>query len=317
MHTTDPSKPSAPLGLAESLLAHVPGPKRFERRLSGRSGGPSWLITAGPARFVLKTAASEMSDARWSTIVQIQREAARAKISPAVIASDPGSRSVVTEFVDDRSFAAAAFDPKRSHAVIGALIDRLSQLHGIDVTGFEADDTPLQRCRQCVDRLTFDLPDFARRAWQDLQRRSTPTGRDALCHLDLNPTNILFDGEAVWLVDWDTAGAGDRWLDLATVVNMLLLSPERTLGALERYASNCGIDLPSPDQFDDARRLVYVAYGLAFLERVNQPPPRLPLGELSLGACFGALHRGRLDLDTDAGRYQLAQAYFAGYRAVA
>ncbi len=317
VHTTDPIQPSAPRELAESLLAHVPEPKRVERRLSGRSGGQSWLVSAGAARFVLKTAAAGTPTRRWVTTLEIQRAAAARGIAPAVIASDPASRTVVTEHVRDESLMAAVFDPRRSNAALAALVDQIARLHGIDPSPFETDVTPLQRCHHTIDRLAFDLPAFARAPWQDLQRRPLAGGAQSLCHLDLNPTNILFDGQQAWLVDWDTAGPANRWLDLATVVNMLLLSDERTIWVLERYATRCGIDLPSTDEFDDARRLVYVAYGLAFLELVREPPARLPLGEASLSDCFGALHQGRLDLDSDAGRYQLAHAYFAGYGEIA
>jgi hypothetical protein len=38
-------------------------------------------------------------------------------------------------------------------------------------------------------------------------------------HNDLNPNNILFDGERPWFVDWESAFATDRYVDLATVAN--------------------------------------------------------------------------------------------------
>ncbi|TNF23609.1 MAG: hypothetical protein EP329_27045 [Deltaproteobacteria bacterium] len=46
-----------------------------------------------------------------------------------------------------------------------------------------------------------------------LARHAAP----APCHYDLNPGNLLFDGERVWLVDWEMAGAGDPFHDLGTL----------------------------------------------------------------------------------------------------
>lgn len=42
-------------------------------------------------------------------------------------------------------------------------------------------------------------------------------GRRASCHRDLNPTNILASSDGVFLVDWEVAGLGDPFIDLAQV----------------------------------------------------------------------------------------------------
>jgi thiamine kinase-like enzyme len=39
------------------------------------------------------------------------------------------------------------------------------------------------------------------------------------CHNDLKPENVIFDGEKVWLVDWEGAFLNDRYCDLAVVAN--------------------------------------------------------------------------------------------------
>ncbi len=40
-------------------------------------------------------------------------------------------------------------------------------------------------------------------------------------HNDLNPSNWLFAGERLWIVDWESAFAADRYVDLGTVANFL------------------------------------------------------------------------------------------------
>jgi aminoglycoside phosphotransferase (APT) family kinase protein len=42
------------------------------------------------------------------------------------------------------------------------------------------------------------------------------------CHNDLKPENILFDGERIWLVDWEAAFLNDRYVDLAIAANFLI-----------------------------------------------------------------------------------------------
>jgi thiamine kinase-like enzyme len=43
-------------------------------------------------------------------------------------------------------------------------------------------------------------------------------------HNDLKPENILFDGNRVWLVDWEAAFLNDRYVDLAVVANFAVNS---------------------------------------------------------------------------------------------
>ena len=38
-------------------------------------------------------------------------------------------------------------------------------------------------------------------------------------HNDLNPNNVLFEGERAWLIDWELAFANDRYNDIATLMN--------------------------------------------------------------------------------------------------
>jgi thiamine kinase-like enzyme len=42
------------------------------------------------------------------------------------------------------------------------------------------------------------------------------------CHNDLKPQNIRFDGERIWLVDWEAAFLNDRYVDLAIVANFFV-----------------------------------------------------------------------------------------------
>ena len=46
------------------------------------------------------------------------------------------------------------------------------------------------------------------------------------CHNDPNPRNILFDGERVWLIDWEMAFRNDPLVDLAIVTTELMEAPE-------------------------------------------------------------------------------------------
>jgi hypothetical protein len=52
---------------------------------------------------------------------------------------------------------------------------------------------------------------------------------------DLKPENILFDGDRVWLVDWEAGFLNDRYLDLAVVANFVVTNHAEEDAYLRTY----------------------------------------------------------------------------------
>jgi aminoglycoside phosphotransferase (APT) family kinase protein len=84
-------------------------------------------------------------------------------------------------------------------------------------------------------------------------------------HNDLfKPDNILFDGQRVWLVDWEAAFLNDRYVDLAAVGNQVVTNDEEEIVYLREYFG------AAPDQYQLARfhlmrQLAHLFYTMAFL----------------------------------------------------
>ena len=84
-------------------------------------------------------------------------------------------------------------------------------------------------------------------------------------HNDLfKPDNILFDGDRVWLVDWEAAFLNDRYADLAVLANMLVASEADEELFLTRYFGH------PPDEYQRARfflmqQISHIFYAMAFL----------------------------------------------------
>jgi thiamine kinase-like enzyme len=84
------------------------------------------------------------------------------------------------------------------------------------------------------------------------------------CHMDLKPENILFDGQHVWLIDWQAAFVNDRYFDLAVAANFLLTNDADELTYLERYFGQ------QPNEYQRARfflmrQVVHTFYATVFL----------------------------------------------------
>lgn len=100
-------------------------------------------------------------------------------------------------------------------------------------------------------------------------------------HNDPNPRNIIFDGERLWLVDWEMAQRNDPFIDVAIMTDNLAptraLQDELLRGWLGR----------EPTKADRARlllmrqvtRLYYAALGFSFYASVPRTPG--PDGDLS------------------------------------
>jgi hypothetical protein len=78
------------------------------------------------------------------------------------------------------------------------------------------------------------------------------------------PDNILFDGQRVWLVDWEAAFLNDRYADLAAVANHVVRDDEEELVYLQEYFG------AAPDRYQLARfhlmqQISHLFYTMAFL----------------------------------------------------
>ena len=78
------------------------------------------------------------------------------------------------------------------------------------------------------------------------------------------PDNILFDGQRVWLVDWEAAFLNDRYADLAVVANQVVTNDEEEMVYLQEYFG------AAPDRYQLARfhlmqQIGHLFYTMAFL----------------------------------------------------
>lgn len=107
------------------------------------------------------------------------------------------------------------------------------------------------------------------------------------CHMDLKPENLLFDGQRLWLVNWQAAFVNDRYFDLAVAANFVVANDADELTYLERYFGQ------PPDEYQRARFLLMrqvlhmlSATVLLLLGSAGKP---INLGEKS--PSFGDFHR--------------------------
>jgi len=164
-------------------------------------------------------------------------------------------------------------------AMLASLFDRV-QASGLFVAGL------LDRHREGFERIREAYP------WDDRSLVSS--------HNDLHPENILFDGERLWLIDWETAHANDPLLDVAVLTMFLAASPNLEEALLCAWLGR------APDEALRARlilmrQLARIFYACASALHAATAEPEARLNDLTALTPLGfraAVAAGRLALGT-------------------
>lgn len=189
----------------------------------------SYRIEVGGRPYLLRLEGSRRNEVRDPHRSYVcMRAAAEAGIAPAVRHADPVAAVAITDFVPHRPVfdflrmpsdlvrdlgrlvarlqAIPAFPPVMDYpTMVGRLFDSLLAA-GMFVPGL------LDRHQECFERV--------REAY------SWDSGALVSSHNDLTPVNMLFDGERLWFIDWETAYRNDPLVDVATLTVFIAGSPE-------------------------------------------------------------------------------------------
>lgn len=145
------------------------------------------------------------------------RTAAEAGIAPALHHADAATGVAITDFVPARALSDYPGGAPALARDLGGLVARLQATPTFPPVG-----SYLTVLEQLLDLLLDSglfvpgLLDRHREGFQRI-REAYPWDDGALVssHNDLNPSNVLFDGERLWLIDWETAYRNDALADVA------------------------------------------------------------------------------------------------------
>jgi len=142
---------------------------------------------------------------------------------------------------------------------LAKLATQMASLHQMD---FSLDEQPhdglvlLASYWQCYqDKGPVEVERYQRLTSQLSSLVFTP---DCMTHRDLNATNILTNGQQQVIIDWEFCGAGDRYLDLATVIIELGLNHSQLDRLLTCYQQQSTSDVLDSEKLAQCQ-LYYVA----------------------------------------------------------
>jgi hypothetical protein len=237
--------------------------------------------------------------------------AAAAGLSPRVHHADPEAGVVVMDLIDQKPRTDYPGGPAAMVPEVAGLIRRLQALEGFapPVAFFDGVDDVLAKL-QATGLFIPRVLDAALIAWTAVKAAypRLPPEQLVASHNDLNPANILYDGERLWLVDWESGFVNDPYVDPAILANWYDLDPAREVDLLERVfgdaaAERCArlwLMRRAADMFYGAMSLVTAAAAFAPGSQTSLAGPAflevramIAAGELSLATPDGALLFGK------------------------
>jgi thiamine kinase-like enzyme len=266
---------------AEDLARRLwPGRPVELQPLEGGITNRNWRVEVSDEVFVLRVSGKDTdllgidrSNEHAAAVV-----AAEVGVGPAVEGFLEQEHCLVTRFIEGRPIPVEEMRTPERIAQIAVTLRRLHQAPEIPgrFDSFEV----VESYRRVAEEHAVEPPSGYREAKTraDAIRRARGPQPARPCHNDLLNANLIDDGEMIRIVDWEYAGMGDRFFDLANLSVNHEYETEQDDALLENY-----FDAPSEA---DRAALVLMRYMSDFRE-----------------AMWGVVQQGISELDFDFKAY--------------
>jgi Phosphotransferase enzyme family len=224
--------------------------------------------------------------------------AAAAGVAPTVHYTDPATGVAIMDFVSSRPLCEHPGGAAGMMRALGALVARVQTTPSFPMLGNYPEmighmlDTLSRSGLFAAGLLEPHSNGLARiRAVLPWEASSLVSS-----HNDPNPRNILFDGERLWLVDWELAFRNDPLVDIAILTTELAETPELEKLLLETTFGRTP-DRALRARLSVMRLLTRAFYGCIVLEnfaRVQRSTPDANLAAFTPASFRAAVAEGRL-----------------------
>ena len=274
----------------------------IEKITAGLSGAGVYKVQAGGAAYVLKIYDAPVD-------VTTRAAAAAAGVAPKIMHVDPTRHAVLSELVVDRGFMPVWMNPATRSQALASLGTTLRRVHDLPLDANAAPADPRGHLERLATSLAnLNVPELVRTA-QDraLAERMPPVERTlATSHNDVNPSNVVWDGERVLLLDWDTAAPNDPLYDLAAVATFLRMDDEACRALLEAHDGIAPAALPA--RFAYWRRTIAAMCGSIFLMLARHRGYAGAAEGGTLAEAYAQMRTGALSVTTGEGQWRFGLA---------
>ena len=206
--------------IVQTLSPSLGEPEGEARPLEGGITNRNYLVVLGGNRYVIRVPGKDTSllGINRDAERQANENAAAIGVAPRVVAQLDDPPCLVTEFVVCKEMTPEGL---REPETMKAVLKTLREVHesGADLpTSFDSFRV-VEEYRDTAASRGGEIPEAYdeahERAGQIEAALSGPEHDPVPCHNDLLAGNFLAGSERIWIVDWEYAGMGDRYFDLA------------------------------------------------------------------------------------------------------
>jgi thiamine kinase-like enzyme len=206
--------------IVQTLSPELGEPEGEPRALEGGITNRNYSVTLGGNRYVIRVPGKDTSllGIDRSAERKANENAAAIGVAPRVVAQLDDPPCLVTEFVECREMTA---EDLRVPETMSTVIGELRKVHdsGTELlTSFDSFRV-VEDYRETAASRGGEIPAAYDEAHEQAGRiesaLSGPEHDPVPCHNDLLAGNFLRGAERIWIVDWEYAGMGDRYFDLA------------------------------------------------------------------------------------------------------
>lgn len=226
----------------EQAIQRVPGwaeaPELRSIPLGGGITNHNFRIDVGGESFVLRLVGEKTDQLGIDREAEYaaHRAAADAGLAPEVVAFLRPEGCLVTRFVEGRPIGEDEVGRPETIRTVAAALRILHALRPIpgSFSAFSVVDDYAERARR--HRVAFPSDFDALRAGLHAVERSLPPFAPVPCHNDLLNANFLAGRERIYILDWEYAGMGDPFFDLANFSRNHNFREDQDRLLLEAYA---------------------------------------------------------------------------------
>ncbi|THD67237.1 MAG: hypothetical protein E7813_12085 [Bradyrhizobium sp.] len=282
----------------------------------GATSASVFRVETGGRRYLLRME-GQPSPLRNPHQYLSMRIAAEARIAPRIHYVDETSRVAVIDFIEQRPLEAYPGGPHALAQALGVLLARVQATSVFPV--FVNYPDIVARLFSHVRRTGLFAagmldPHVERLEWLG-KVYDAGTTRLVSSHNDPVPNNILFDGERLWMIDWESAYRNDPLVDVAIMLDGLARSPELE-SALLRAWLGCAPDKALFARLELVRaltRLYYAGVLLSASAAASSVTDDTDLSVPTVAEFRQAIRAGRLKAGTPQTKHILGKMFLASF----
>jgi hypothetical protein len=297
----------AVLGSAAINVRAVPG---------GVSGAVVLRIETGDHRFVLRMEgpASRLRNPHQYVSMRI---AAEAGIAPPIHYLDVDAGVVMMDYIADRPLESYPGGFQGLAQATGAMLRKLQALPPFPAHIHYPELVGRLWTHVCKTGLfSAGVLDVASQRLAKIRDAyGTETENHVSSHNDFLPRNLLFDGQRLWLIDWENGYRNDPLVDLATALDNFAPSLELEEILMQAWLGQAP-DRRLRERLAVVRSLTRLFYAGVLFSAAAAVPPAKPDGDLSALSCADferAIRTGRLKAETAETSHALGKMFLASF----